>query len=39
LKAGKFKPYVGLERLQSGADIKFIERSYVSNILPNRDVG
>lgn len=37
---GKFKPFVGLERLQSGSDIKFIERSYVSNnILPNRDFG
>jgi len=40
LRAGKFKPFVGLERLQGGADIKFIERSYVSNnILPNRDLG
>ena len=40
LRAGKFKPFVGLERLQSGSDIKFIERSYVSNnILPNRDLG
>ena len=40
VRAGKFKPYVGLERLQSGADTKFIERSYVSNnILPNRDIG
>ena len=40
VRAGKFKPYVGLERLQSGSDIKFIERSYVSNnILPNRDLG
>ena len=40
VKAGKFKPYVGLERLQSGGDLKFIERSYVSNnILPNRDIG
>ena len=39
VRAGKFKPFVGLERLQSGSDIKFIERSYVSNILPNRDVG
>ena len=40
LRVGKFKPYVGLERLQSGADLKFIERSYVTNaILPNRDVG
>lgn len=40
VRAGKFKPFVGLERLQGGADIKFIERSYVSNnILPNRDLG
>jgi phosphate-selective porin OprO/OprP len=40
LRFGKFKPFVGLERLQSGSDIKFIERSYVSNnILPNRDFG
>lgn len=39
IRAGKYKPFVGLERLQSGADIKFIERSYVSNILPNRDTG
>lgn len=39
IRAGKYKPFVGLERLQSGADIKFIERSYVSNVLPNRDLG
>lgn len=40
MRIGKFKPFVGLERLQSGSDIKFIERSYVSNnILPNRDLG
>lgn len=40
IRAGKFKPFVGLERLQAGGDIKFIERSYVSNnILPNRDLG
>lgn len=40
LRFGKFKPAVGLERLQGGGDIKFIERSYVSNnILPNRDLG
>lgn len=39
VRAGKYKPFVGLERLQSGSDIKFLERSYVSNILPNRDVG
>jgi phosphate-selective porin OprO/OprP len=40
IRIGKFKPFVGLERLQSASDIKFIERSYVSNnILPNRDFG
>ncbi len=40
VRIGKFKPFVGLERLQSGADLKFIERSYVSNnLLPNRDLG
>lgn len=40
VRFGKFKPFVGLERLQSGSDLKFIERSYVSNnILPNRDFG
>lgn len=40
VRLGKFKPFVGLERLQGAADIKFIERSYVSNnILPNRDQG
>lgn len=39
-RAGKFKSFVGLERLQGGGDIKFIERSYVTNaILPNRDLG
>lgn len=40
VRAGKFKSFVGLERLQSGGDIKFLERSYVTNaILPNRDLG
>lgn len=40
VRLGKFKPFVGLERLQSAADMKLIERSYVSNnILPNRDLG
>ncbi len=40
IRIGKFKPFVGLERLQSGSDIKFIERGYVSNnLLPNRDLG
>jgi len=40
LKVGKFKPELGLERLQSAGDIKFVERSYVTNnLLPNRDLG
>ena len=40
IRIGKHKPFVGLERLQSASDIKFIERSFVSNnILPNRDFG
>lgn len=40
IRAGKYKPFVGLERLQSANDTKFVERSYVTNaILPNRDVG
>lgn len=40
VRAGKFKPYVSLERLQSASDIKFAERSYVANtLLPNRDIG
>ena len=40
IRAGKFKSFVGLERLQGAGDIKFLERSYVTNaILPNRDLG
>lgn len=40
LQAGKFKVPVSLERLQSGGDLRFVERSYVSNaLLPNRDIG
>jgi len=39
LRAGKFKPPVSLERLQSGADLTFIERSLLQNLVPNRDVG
>ncbi len=40
IRAGKFKSFVSLERLQSASDIKLMERSYVANaILPNRDLG
>ncbi len=36
---GKFKPPVGLERLQSSADIRFIERALPTALVPNRDLG
>jgi phosphate-selective porin OprO and OprP len=36
---GKFKPPVGLERLQSSADLRFIERGLPTNLVPNRDLG
>ena len=39
LRAGKFKPPVGLERLQSGSDLRLVERSVVTDLLPNRDLG
>jgi phosphate-selective porin OprO/OprP len=37
--AGKFKPPVGLERLQSEGDIRFIERGFPTSLVPNRDIG
>jgi phosphate-selective porin OprO/OprP len=39
LRAGKFKPPVGLERLQSATDLLFVERAMPTNLVPNRDVG
>ncbi len=36
---GKFKAPVGLERLQSGADLRFIERGLPTSLVPNRDIG
>lgn len=39
IRAGKFKPPVGLERLQSGADLLFVERGLPTNLVPNRDLG
>ncbi len=39
LRAGKYKPPVGLERLQSATDILFVERALPTNLVPNRDVG
>lgn len=39
LTVGKFKPPVGLERLQSAADNRFIERALPTDLVPNRDIG
>jgi phosphate-selective porin OprO/OprP len=39
VRAGKFKPPVGLERLQSATDIVFAERGLPTNLMPSRDVG
>ncbi len=39
IRAGKFKPPVGLERLQSATDLRFVERGFPTNLVPNRDVG
>jgi phosphate-selective porin OprO and OprP len=39
LKFGKFKSPVGLEQLQSDSWAFFAERSLVTNLVPNRDVG
>ena len=39
IQAGKFKEPVSLERLQSGANLLFIERAYPTQLAPNRDVG
>jgi phosphate-selective porin OprO and OprP len=39
LRLGKFKPPVGLERLQSATDVAFAERGLPTNLVPNRDIG
>jgi phosphate-selective porin OprO/OprP len=39
VRAGKFKPPVGLERLQSATDIAFAERGLPTNLVPSRDIG
>jgi len=39
LRFGKYKPPVGLERLQSGSELLFVERGLPTNLVPNRDVG
>jgi len=37
--AGKFKSPVGLERLQSANDIRFVARAFPTSLAPNRDMG
>jgi phosphate-selective porin OprO and OprP len=39
VQVGKFKEPVDLERLQSGANLLFVERGYPTTLAPNRDVG
>jgi phosphate-selective porin OprO and OprP len=39
IEAGKFKPPVGLEYLQSDANVSFNERSLVTDLIPGRDIG
>jgi phosphate-selective porin OprO/OprP len=39
LKAGKFKPPVGIERLQPETTLTFIERGLPTDLVPSRDVG
>jgi len=38
-QVGKFKPPVGLERLQTDVNVRFIERGYPTGLVPNRDLG
>ena len=39
IRAGKYKPPIGLERLQADAETEFVERSLPTNLVPNRDIG
>ncbi|MDR3698288.1 MAG: porin [Candidatus Sulfopaludibacter sp.] len=39
VRAGKFKPGVGLERLQSDDDTTFVERGFPTLLVPSRDIG
>ena len=36
---GKFKVPVGLERIQSANDTRFVERAFPTSLVPNRDIG
>jgi len=39
VQIGKFKAPFGLERLQGGGAIRFIERAHPTSLAPNRDIG
>ena len=39
LLVGKYKPSIGLERLQSDTNTVFLERAFPTNLAPNRDMG
>ncbi|HBZ71119.1 MAG TPA: hypothetical protein DEP35_15855 [Deltaproteobacteria bacterium] len=39
LELGKFKPPIGLERLQSPRNLMFLERAFPTELVPNRDLG
>ncbi len=39
LRIGRFKEPFGIERLQSGANLLFVERALPNNLVPNRDLG
>ncbi|MCC6234821.1 MAG: porin [Verrucomicrobiales bacterium] len=39
VRVGKDKEPVGLERLQSGSNLLFVERAFPTLLVPNRDVG
>jgi len=39
VRIGKLKEPFGIERLQSGANLLFVERALPNNLVPNRDVG
>ncbi|TMM46522.1 OprO/OprP family phosphate-selective porin [Colwellia ponticola] len=39
LRIGKFKSPLGLERVQSGSRLLFLERGLTDNLVPNRDAG
>ena len=39
LQLGKFKAPIGLERLQSANDMRWVQRGFPTNLVTNRDIG